>query len=119
MNTRPIGLTTSTRWPRARFEQARTLARRSRRKIDRTQNPILVVDKAENLFLIGPVIASRDHIDADLEQFIGDDTRQPEASSGVLAIGDHEIERELFSDAGQLRRDHVAAGPPDNVSNKK
>ena len=61
------------------------------RIILRAQDAVFVVDIGEDLLLVGPVIAGRDHVDAHGEEFLGDGAGEAEAAGGILAIGDDEI----------------------------
>src|SRR5580704_11229205 len=100
-------------------DQRRAAARRARRIIDRTNEPRRAFDENERLLLIPSMIAERDRIDADIDQFAIDSFGNAEAAGSILAIGHNQIELPVANEIGQPFVNERAAAASDNVANKK
>ena len=73
----------------------------------------------EDLFLVPDVVAGGDDVRAEVEELFGDGGRDAEASGGVFAVDDEEIDGVGFEDVGQMFADDVAAGGAEDVADKK
>ena len=65
------------------------------------------------------MVAERDRVGADVDEFLVDRLGDAEAAGGVLAVDDDEIERPVADHAGQMFRDGGAAGLADHVADEK
>ncbi len=100
-------------------DQRRAAARRALRKIRRANQPRRALDEHQRLALIPGMVAERDRIGAGVDEFLVDRLGDAEATGGVLAIDDDEIERPVTDHAGQMLRDGGAPGPADHVTDEK
>ena len=65
------------------------------------------------------VVAERYRIDADAQQALADPARDADAVGGVLAVGDHQVERQLVAEAGQPLLDDPPAGRTEDVRDEQ
>ncbi len=101
---------------RAGVEEANAAPRRTFGIIQRTENPVFIIDEAQDLALIEPMIARGEHVDAGCEQLVGNIARDAETASRVLAIGDDEVDVEPLAQRGELGGEHVAPWPADHIA---
>lgn len=73
----------------------------------------------EYLLLVPDVISGSDDMRAEVEELLGDGGGNAEASGGVLAVDDKQINGVGFDDVGQVFADDVAAGGAEDVPDKK
>src|ERR1700678_1786638 len=73
----------------------------------------------EDLAFVPDVVASRDDVGAEVEEFFRDGWRDAEASGGVFAVDDEEIDGVGFKDVGQMFVDDVAAGGAKDIADKE
>ena len=65
------------------------------------------------------VVAERDDVDAGREQLVGVLRRDADPARRVLAVGDDEVEVELFTKAREPLLDRAQAGPAVYVCNEE
>ena len=70
-------------------------ARRPGGIIVRAEDRSMVLEAGHHLALVPDVVAGGEHVDPQAEQVVRDLRRQAESASGVLTVGDHEIDGEL------------------------
>ena len=73
----------------------------------------------EDLFFVPDVIAGGDHVGAEVEEFFRDRGRDAEASGGVFAVDDEEVDGVGFKDVRQVFADDVAAGGAKDIADKE
>ena len=100
MKTRPIRLSTPTGSPvRVRAEVA-AAARHAGGEVRRAKQLRLPSDVVEHFLLVPDVIARRHHVDAVVEDGVGDVAGDAEAGRGVLDVGDHEVDAVALDERG-------------------
>ena len=65
------------------------------------------------------MIAGGQAVDTGVEQLARDIAGQPEAARRILAVGNREIELETIFETRQLRLNHLASRPPDNIADEQ
>src|SRR5690554_4573476 len=70
-------------------------SRYPRWKIGWAQNPRFFIEIIIYFFFIPDMVATGDHIGAHIQEFLGDGSRQTEATRGVLAVDDDKIDLTL------------------------
>ena len=75
-------------------------------------------EKIQDLLAVPDVIAAGEHFDSAGEKFLGETRRDTESRSGVLSIGDAEIDVALRKDVCQAVVNDFAAGRPNDVSHE-
>ena len=73
----------------------------------------------EDLFLVPDVVAGGDDVGSEIEELFGDGGGDAEASGGVLAVDDEEVDGVGFHDVGQVFADDVAAGGAKDVADEE
>ena len=73
----------------------------------------------EDLFFVPDVVAGGDDVGAEVEELFGDGGREAEASGGVFAVDDEEIDGVGFKDVGEMFADDVAAGGAEDIADKE
>jgi hypothetical protein len=73
----------------------------------------------EDLALVPDMVASGDDMGTEVEEFFGDGGCNAEASGGVFAVDDEEVDGVGFEDVGKMFTDDVAAGGAKDVADKK
>ena len=116
MNTRPIRLSTPTR-----YGPALTVMKPDPgvpgREVRRTQEEILLADVRDDLFLVPDVIAGGQHVDPALrEHRAGDLGGDAEAPGGVLDVHDRDVDRVALAEAGQELGEGRAPGVAEDVA---
>jgi hypothetical protein len=101
------------------LDQRRAASGRARRIIQRADQPRRAFDEDERLALVPGVVAERDRIGAGVDQLVIDRLGDAEAAGRILAVDDDEIELPLLSQGGKSIVHHRAAGPAQDVSDKK
>ncbi len=100
-------------------EDADAAPRRAARKIDRTEQARIAVDRGQYLALVPDMIAGGDAVDAGLVEIAGRPLGDPEAMRRVLAVGDDEIQIEPLPQTRQMAGHGLPAGPADDVAEKE
>src|ERR1041385_9121547 len=72
-----------------------------------------------DLLLVPRVIPARHHVNAVLEQIVGDVRREAEAGRRVFRVGDDEINLMPGDNRRQPSANELAARAPDDVTDKK
>jgi hypothetical protein len=65
------------------------------------------------------VIAGSDDVGAEVEEFFGDRGRETEASGGVFAVDDEEVDGVGFENVREMFADDVAAGGAEDIADKE
>ena len=99
-----------------RMQQRTCASRRSLRVVAGTDQPAVGLDIAFGAALVPGVVAKGDHVGADLIEGFAYLRSNAEAAGGVLAVHDHEIERELLAQVRQAFRQDVAAGAAHDIA---
>lgn len=73
----------------------------------------------EDLALVPDVVAGGDDVGTEIEELFGDGGRDAEASGGVFAVDDEEIDGVGFEDVREVFADDVAAGGAKDIADKK
>jgi len=73
----------------------------------------------EDLFFVPDVIAGGDDVGSEVEEFFGDGGGDAEASGGVFAVDDEEIDGVGFEDVGEMLAYDVAAGRSEDVADEE
>src|SRR5580658_7333385 len=73
----------------------------------------------EDLSFVPDVVARRDDVGAEIEELVRNGWCNAEASSGVFAVDDKEIDGVGFKDVRQMFADDVAAGGAKDIADKK
>jgi hypothetical protein len=88
-------------------------------KIQRPDQARRALDKDQRFLLIPGVIAERDRVGAGIDELLIDRLGDPEATGGILAIDDDEVERPVLDHARQMFGYCGAAGLADDVTDKQ
>jgi len=104
--------------PIARFIKPRAPARRSRRKIDRPDQPVLALDIDERFLLVEGVVAERHRIGPRIEKLHVDLLGDAEPAGRILAVDDDEIELPAHSQPGQRLKNCAPARAADDIAEK-
>jgi hypothetical protein len=73
----------------------------------------------EDLFFVPDVVAGGDDVGAEVEELFRDGRGEAEASGGVLAVDDKEIDGVGFKDVGKVFADDVAAGGAKDIADEE
>ncbi len=73
----------------------------------------------EDLALVPDVVAGGDDVGSHVEDLFGEGGRDAEASGGVFAIDDEEVDGVGFEDVGEMLAYDVAAGGAEDVADKE
>lgn len=73
----------------------------------------------EDLLLVPDVVAGGDDVRTEVEDLFGEGGGDAEASGGVFAVDDEEIDGVGFEDVGEMLADDVAAGRSEDVADKE
>ena len=87
--------------------------------VGRPQDALLAVEVGIDLALAVGVVAERDHVDAGVEELIGDLRRDSEAPRRVLAVDDQEVEAQPIAQHGDQPEQRAAAKASDHVSDEQ
>jgi hypothetical protein len=73
----------------------------------------------EDLALVPDVVTGGDDVGAEVEEFFCDGGGDAEASGGIFAVDDEEIDGVGFEDVGEMFADDVAAGGAKDIADKE
>ena len=73
----------------------------------------------EDFFFVPDVIAGGDDVGAEIEELFGDGGGEAEASGGVFAVDDEEVNVVGFKYVGQVFADDVAAGGAKDIADEE
>lgn len=91
----------------------------SGRVIQRAQKALLACEQFHHFLLVPEMIAAGDDIHAGGKDFLGGFGRDAGAASGVLAIGNYEVQRVLGAESGQEFLDRAAPGMANDVTDEE
>ena len=94
-------------------------ARRAGRKIRGPDQARLLGEVRKDLFLVPRVIAAGHHVNAVREKVVGDLRRDPEPGSGILDVGDDEIDVVVRDERRQATPHELTTRTPDDVSDEE
>jgi len=73
----------------------------------------------KNLFFVPDVVAGRDHVRTQVEELFRNRRRQAEATGGVFAVDDEQVNGVGFNDVPEVLVDDVAAGRAKDVADEE
>jgi hypothetical protein len=103
----------------AALHDARAVAGLGGQEVRGAQDPVVIVEVADDLGAVVGVVAQRDDVDAGREQLVGDLRRDPEPARYVLAVDDHERVAVRLAQPWQQREQGAAAQTPDQVADEQ
>jgi hypothetical protein len=73
----------------------------------------------EDLFFVPDVVAGGDDVGAEVEELVGEGGSEAEATGGVFAIDDKEVDGIGFKDVREMFADDVAAGGAEDIADEE